>query len=150
MLLVSAEAEVSGPPVVFIQRKDAIPKPHPSPRHTQTPAKKQETKAGGRVLKEREGGKWGEGEGKRKETGRERQTDGWTSQPAVPTGRSYTSCFSTLTPAQAMAELSATFAEKGETEERDGGQRAGTGGQEYMSFPMVRRALGPGICTSDL
>lgn len=102
------------------------------------------------MLKEREGGKRGEGEGERKETGRERQTDGWTSQPAVPTGRSYVSCFSTLTPAQAMAELSATFAEKGETEERDGGQRAGTGGQGHMSFPMVRRVLGPGICTSDL
>lgn len=99
--------------MVLIQRKDAIPKPHPSPRHTRTPAKKQETKGGG-GLKEREGGKWGEGEGKRKETGRERQTDGWTCQPAVPTGRNYISCFSTLTPAQAMAELSATFAEKGE------------------------------------
>ena len=84
MLLASDEAEVSGPPVVLIQSKDALPKLHPSPRHTGTPAKNQETKGGG-WLTEREGGKGGEGEGKRKETGRERQTDGWTCQPAVPT-----------------------------------------------------------------
>lgn len=74
MLLVSAEAEVSGPPVVFIQRKDAIPKPHPSPRHTRTPAKKQETNGGCyKGERRREAGRGRGG----KEGDREGETDRW-------------------------------------------------------------------------
>ena len=75
MLLASDEAEVSGPPVVLIQSKDALPKLHPSPRHTGTPAKNQETKGGGLVNGERrrEGGR-GRGE---KEGDREGETDRW-------------------------------------------------------------------------